>query len=353
LFNAWAWLGITRALALRPSRRFVPIAPVGIATVAALLVIGVVISVQLETAKHKIARAPSAPGATAAVAGQPLMVITGYDSHWHGGDDLDFGPGFVQRRFSYAGMDGSGLPLIFHGPQTDQPLSNLVRLLDAQARTFAAQTGRPIDIVSDSEGALVAKVYLLAHPDAPVRTLVLTSPLVQPGRAYYPSRGSDGYGIAAGYGIRGVSAALRALTPLDISPDGPFIRSVANHGPSLRDALGCPLPQTEQLALFPLADAVGAPYDATRHVSAAVLPAFHGKLLEKGSSQRAIGEYLRTGKVPGYHGLRLTERIVRAGAAAWQAPSLRTNLNDVWHSDTAGPTRGCDADATKLRAWAG
>ena len=88
-------------------------------------------------------------------------------------------------------------------------------------------------------------------------------------------------------------------------------------------------------------------------MSAAVLPAFHGKLLEQRSSQRAIGEYLRTGKVPGYHGLRLTERLVRAGAAAWQAPSLRTNLNDVWRSDTAGAARGCDADAAKLRAWAG
>jgi hypothetical protein len=76
-------------------------------------------------------------------------------------------------------------------------------------------------------------------------------------------------------------------------------------------------------------------------------------LLEQRSSQHAIGEYLRTGKVPGYHGLRLTERLVRAGAAAWQAPSLRTNLNAVWKADTRGPERGCDAEAAKLRAWAG
>src|SRR5205085_978842 len=126
LFNAWAWLGITRALALRPSRRFVPIAPVGIAAVIAILLLGVLISVNLETAKHKIERPPSAGRPGAPVSGQPLMVITGYDSHWHGGDELEFGPGFVQRRFSYAGMDGRGQPLIFHGPQTDQPLANLV-----------------------------------------------------------------------------------------------------------------------------------------------------------------------------------------------------------------------------------
>src|SRR3954451_852517 len=84
LFNAWAWLGITRALALRPSRRFVPIAPVGVAAGIALLLVGVLISVQLETAKHQIARPPAAPVATAPASGQPLMVITGFDSHWHG-----------------------------------------------------------------------------------------------------------------------------------------------------------------------------------------------------------------------------------------------------------------------------
>jgi hypothetical protein len=284
--------------------------------------------------------------------GQPVLVITGFDSHWHGGDELDFGSGFVQERFSYAGLDARGQPLIFHGPDTDQPLPKLVALLDAQVRAFAEQRGAPVDIVSDSEGSLVAKVFLLVHPDAPVRTLVLTSPLVQPGRAYFPARGSNGYGIAAGYGLRAVAVALRSVTPLDLSVDGPFLRSVANHGPSLRNALGCSLPHTRQLALFPLADAVGAPYDATRHVSAAVLPAFHGKLLEQRSSQRAIGEYLRTGKVPGYHGLRLTERIVRAGAAAWQAPSLRTNLNGPWKEDR-GAESGCTAEAATIRSWAG
>jgi hypothetical protein len=224
--------------------------------------------------------------------------------------------------------------------------------MDQQVRAFATQTGRRIDIVSDSEGALVAKVFLLVHPDAPVRTLVLTSPLVEPGRAYFPAAGSDGYGIAAGYELRGVSAALRVLTPLDLSPDGPFLRSVANHAPSLQSWLWCPLPATTELTLFPLADAVGAPYDSTRHVRAAVLPAFHGKLLQNRASQREIGEFLRTGKVHGYAGLRLTERLVRAAAAAWQAPSLRMDLNHVWRSE-ADHTRDCATTTGRLRDWIG
>jgi hypothetical protein len=224
--------------------------------------------------------------------------------------------------------------------------------MDVQIRAFAEQTGRAVDIVSDSQGALVSKVFLLVHPDAPVRTLVLTSPLVEPGRAYFPAAGDSGYGIAAGYELRGVSAALRALTPLDFSPDGPFLRSIANHAPLLQTWLSCPLPNTTELTLFPLADAVGAPYDSTRQVRAAVLPAFHGKLLQDRSSQRAIGEYLRTGKVPGYRGLRLTERIVRAAAAAWQAPSLRMDLNREWHG-ISDDGRDCAATSAGLRDWIG
>src|SRR5205085_9231740 len=114
------------------------------------------------------------------------------DSHWRGGDRLDFGPGLVQRRFSYAGLTPAARPALFNARDTDKALPDLVHLMDAQVHAFAQQTGRPIDIVSDSEGALVAKVYLLVHPDAPVGRLVLTSPLVEPGRAYFPVEGTDG-----------------------------------------------------------------------------------------------------------------------------------------------------------------
>ncbi|MDT4937659.1 MAG: hypothetical protein QOG80_1330, partial [Pseudonocardiales bacterium] len=80
--------------------------------------------------------------------------------------------------------------------------------------------------------------------------------------------------------------------------------------------------------------------------------AYHGKLLVQRSSQRAIGEYLRSGKVPGYRGLRMTERIVRAAAAAWQAPSLRTDLNHVWQLTDDGP-QTCAATTSRLREWIG
>ena len=349
LFNAWAWLGITRALAMRKSRRFVPLAPIGIAAVAAVVIFGVVIAVQLQTATHGV---PSAAERSTADdgTGQPVLVITGYDSHWRGGDRLDFGPGLVQRRFSYAGMTPARRPAVFDGPDTDKPLPELVHLMDEQVRAFAKQAGGRIDIVSDSQGALVAKVYLLVHPEAPVRRHVLTSPLVEPGRAYFPAAGTNGYGIAAGYELRAFSAALRALTPLDFAADGPFLRSVANHAPLLQGWLSCPLPSATELTLFPLADAVGAPYDSTRNVRAAVLPAFHGKLLQDRSSQRAIGEYLRTGQIQGYRGLRLTERIVRAAAAAWQAPSLRMDLNHVWASQV-GDKRDCATTTAQLKDW--
>lgn len=349
LFNAWAWLGIVRSLAARRSTRFVPLAPVGIATLGAIVVIGVVAALALQDAHGRLPR-DHTPAALVDPNGQPVLVLTGFASHWRGhGDQLDLGPGFRQERFSYAGLDATGRPQAFVAADTDQPLPRLVRLLDRQVHTFAGATHSRIDVISDSEGALIAKAYLLMHPDAPVQTLVLTSPLVQPGRAYLPPAGEEGFGLAAGWSLRGVGAALRAISPLDVSPDGPFIRSVDDHGPLLQGALECPLPHTAQLALFPLADAVGAPYDATNEVPAAVVASFHGKLFDEARSLHTIGDYLRTGVVPGYPGLRLTERLVRAASAAWQVPTLGASLNPVWRS--AGTPDTCSEMAAALRAW--
>ena len=87
-----------------------------------------------------------------------------------------------------------------------------MRLLLAQDPAFR--------IVAESEGALVAKAYLLAHPGAPVDTLVLLRTLDEPGSAYYPPSGDDGGGAAAGFSLHWSSAAARTLSPLDgVGPD--------------------------------------------------------------------------------------------------------------------------------------
>lgn len=349
LFNAWAWLGVVRSLAARTSTRFVPLAPLGVGALAVVVIVGISLALSLQNRHGPLPRERATEAASDPNA-QPVLVITGYASHWRGvGDRLAIGPGFVQERFSYAGLDAHGRPQRFVADDTDQALPALVRLFAQQVRSFADRTGRPVDVLSDSEGALVAKAYLLTHPDAPVRTLVLTSPLVQPGRAYFPPAGKEGYGIAAGWGLRGVGAALRAISSLDLSPDGPFVRSIDDHAPALRSALECGLPHTAQLALFPLADAVAAPYDDTSDVQAAVVPAFHGKLFDDADSLRIVGDYLRTGIVPGYRTMRLTERVVRAAAAAWQAPSLPMSINPAWRG-SSGPS-DCASTTARLRSW--
>lgn len=64
--------------------------------------------------------------------------------------------------------------------------------MGTQVERLAAHTHRPVMIVAESEGALVAKSYVLSRHRVPVDTLVLLSPLVAPGRVYYPESGQDG-----------------------------------------------------------------------------------------------------------------------------------------------------------------
>jgi hypothetical protein len=353
LFNAWAWLAVVRSLAARDRVRFVPLAPVGLAALIAVVLGGVTIGISVANSHGRLPRehgraSPGQPGT------QPVLVLTGFASSWLGGDSdrLALGPGFDQRRFSYAGLGADGRPLPYDADDTDQPLPVLVHRLDVQVRALATERHARLDLVSDSEGALVAKAYLESHPEAPVKTLVLTSPLVEPGRAYLPPHGHTGYGFAATWSLRGIGWTIRQISSLDVSPDGPFLTSIGAHAPELRNSLECRLPNTAQLALFPLADAVGAPYGGTDSIPAAVLPAFHGTLFEQGSALRIIGDYLRTGAVPGYSGYRRAERLLRAAAAAWQVPTLRPTLNPAWRS-TVSADVSCRASASALTRWLG
>src|SRR5205807_1922998 len=82
---------------------------------------------------------------------------------------------------------------------------------------FHDATGRPISIVAESEGALVAKTFLTTTPSAPVDQLIMLSPLVQPGRVYYPPAGHEGWGVATGAGLSGLSAGLNTIAPFRLT----------------------------------------------------------------------------------------------------------------------------------------
>lgn len=112
-------------------------------------------------------------------------------------------------RFSYRGSDAHGQPLPYTAEDTHRSLVERAMLLAAQVDKVHRRTGKPIALVGESEGSLVARYYLShsSHPE--VDTAILTSPIVRAGRTYYPPpQAREGWGIGTGWLLRGPLAAI-------------------------------------------------------------------------------------------------------------------------------------------------
>ena len=361
LFNAWAWHSIVHTLSCgRPARRFMPVAPLGVAALVGVIVLGVSVgfsvssrSTQLARAAHVTPAAGAGAGTGAAVnatAGRPVLLVSGFGSRYDGQDD-GIGAWADERRFSYRGVDGDGRPLPYQDADTYQDVSRSVALMDRQVEALRAEVQQPVTLVAESEGALIAKAYLMSHPDAPVDTLVLLSPLVEPGGAYYPPAGDDGWGVAGGLGLRWITAVVRSLSPLDVTTDDGLFRSIADDAPAFREMLACPVDGVDQLAVFPLADAVAGAVPHLHGVPSAVVPAFHGGLADNPVVQRTIRTVLQGGVSPDYGLWKATDTVIRAGAAAWRVPLLPISVNPVW--EAGDDASSCNDIAGLVTAWVG
>jgi hypothetical protein len=361
LFNAWAWHSIVHTLSCaRPARRFMPVAPLGVAALVGVILLGVSVGFSVSSRSTQLARA--AQGTTSAgaaagtgnavepTAGRPVLLVSGFGSRYVGRDD-GIGAWADERRFSYRGIDADGRPLPYQDADTYQDVSRSVALMARQVEAFRADVQQPVTIIAESEGALVAKAYLMSHPDAPVDTLVLLSPLVEPGGAYYPPAGDDGWGVAGGLGLRWITAVVRSLSPLDVTTDDGLFRSLADDAPAFREMLACPVDGVEQLAVFPLADAVAGAEPDLQGVPSAVVPAFHGGLADNHAVQRTIRALLQGGASPDYGWWNATDTVIRAGAAAWRVPLLPISINPVW--ERGDDASSCGDIAGLVTAWVG
>jgi hypothetical protein len=343
LFNAWAWLRIVRVLAGRPTVRIRPVAPIGVTVLIGLAVIGVVLGLAGHGQTSRLRSEPVEPAGR----GRPVLVVTGFHSPWDGGrSDHGLGKGFTEHRFSYRGLGADARPLPYGRSETQRSLRTLVHEMARQVDALHAATGRDIDIVAESEGSILAETYVTAADHPPVHRVVLLSPLVEPARVRYPPPGEEGWGVATGWIVRGVSAGIEAVTSTDLSPDSPFVRSVIDHAPELRDLLSCRKSGVSQLALFPLADAVSSPHPSAVEIRDSVVPAFHGGLLGDTTVRHSVALALREGRLPSLGIWQSTERVVSVLSAAWQAPVLPLTTGWDLHR-----TPGCGAARARIRSW--
>ena len=262
------------------------------------------------------------PATTTAAAGAAVLVVSGFGSSCC---DAANGlrakmPGADVRQFSYVGLDSRDFP-VRHGPSADDlPLPVLGDRIAAQLEVLHNQTHRPVDVVAESEGTLGVYAMLSRHPGLSIGSVVLLSPIVDPG--LYPS-GPDTASVS--------EEALSELNHLagEISPYGPggaqhLLTSVSEFGARYFDTVADQSGKSLRwLAVVPLADALTLPV-CTLPPDVVVVPAFHGGLLGDGSVLPMVSAFLEGQQVSGTPDMREAAEIITGAAAAWRMPDTRS-----------------------------
>ncbi|HEX2774339.1 MAG TPA: hypothetical protein VHN18_18180 [Micromonosporaceae bacterium] len=323
----------------------VPVAPLAIIltmvlAVAAQAVIGVAGRGTKGEWRPPIVSRPLPPQVPHAV-----IAIAGHDSSWDGRPPVD--PRV--ERFSYRGLDAQRRPLPYRPGTTHRSLESSAALLAAQVDEVHARTGRPVALIGQSEGAMVARTYLEKWPGSPVEAVLLFSPLIRPGRSYYPPpEAGSGWGVVAGWELRGVIGLANLVRSNDQHADEPFIRSLLDHAPFYRNYALCPVQGVRMIAFIPTASAVEAPPGKHAGIPVIQFPGVHGGLLRRNEVQDEIVDFL-TGGLP--EGKRREYGLLQRLAAPWQSPPLKISLNPMWReahqNDPAFTGRICPSRLTR------
>jgi hypothetical protein len=348
LVNARAWYGLTGAAARcvddstsarpRPSRhgwgahRAPTIWPVPAAPLAAAVVIAIVIALTrlvFVLGSHGLGKPTG--HAAAWVAGtawqhdaladsshHPVLEIAGFGS-WCCGQDRTLVKalqGTVVQQFSYRGTTSEGEPLPYGAAAADLPLAKLGDRIAAQVWQLHAETGKPVDLVAESEGTLGVYAMLARHPHVPVSSVVLLSPIVAPGQVGF--RGASGSSTVTGDELHALIWFVGGLSPFGTSGAETLINSVNSVGARFA-AVAERSARVRLLDIVPLADALTLPAcPLPRNV--VVVPAFHGELLGDPAALREVRRFLSHRPVGSMPVMQTTAEIMAAAASAWRMP---------------------------------
>src|SRR5215472_1122736 len=139
------------------------------------------------------------------------------------------------RQFSYIGLDAKGRPVPSGPDAEDLPLPVLGDRIAAQLEKLHELTGRPVDVVAESEGTLGVYAMLDRHPGLPIGSVALLSPIVEPGQLSYPS-GPDGASVSE-YALNELNRLVGGMSPYGASGAQHLISSVSEFGARYFDAV--------------------------------------------------------------------------------------------------------------------
>jgi hypothetical protein len=326
--NARSWYGVVTDIASGPARRPLrAMAPVLVGLIFAVAVGGTALGFAVR--EHR--QSGSVGPAPAAQPGEhPVLIAAGLHSRFDPRAPLLLPEGYVGWRFSYLGTDRLGRPLPYDPVDTENAIATSARRMARQTRLLSLAYGEPVTIIAESEGALVARSFLLHAPHLRGRVDRLITLDMPSGIAgvYFPMRGRQGWGVGTGWSLRGLTKVLSALGPLDLSADSPLVRELLDCRPAFaRLAAAPPPPGVSEVAVEALADWVDPPAAAPLGVPRFVVAATHGGLVADPSVQELIRGVLDGDPaVLGPRSPGLWARLVGASASAWLVPSLPSSV---------------------------
>jgi hypothetical protein len=322
VFNAWAWRRTVRCIVVRtPARRM---AKVPLTSGAVVVLLAVVVGGSW-AGFAAAAGAPKRPAAAIPDEGsRAVLVVPGFASDCcdEGLDLAAEAPGLLVEQFSYTGIDRDERPVPHDGTATDADLGTLAERMAVQVDSLSRRTGGDVVLIAESEGSLIAAVYLDSHPAAPVDRLVLLSPIVEPVRVTFPDEGVEGRGMVAGLQLRAMTDLIDTLAPFTITVDGPLGDSVRRSAADLHDGTLCDRPGVEEIAFIPVADAVTNPPAAHYAIPVVHVPGFHGGLRGRADVRALILAWLDGDDLEDSAAWAFVARVVADSASAWQVPPL-------------------------------
>jgi hypothetical protein len=342
-WRAWLW---RMRLALRQRTTWVPMAPLA-AVMVLVLVVGMARLAFTGTVRFDPGSGGtgagaltgadlSGPGSRASTASAKavsgptrvsgaVLVVEGFGSTCcHSANSLRAAePHMLVRQFSYQGLNAAGQPIPYD-LAGNMPLQVLGDRMATQVEKLYRLAGAPVDIVAESEGTLGLYAMLARHPHLPVRSVVLLSPIVQPGQL-----GQAG-GTVPGAALTTLNNLVGGMSPYGSSGAQELINSVSEVGGRYFEQVSRDR-GLSWLAVVPLADAVTLPA-CPMPQNVVFVDAFHGGLLGDPSVRRIVAAFL-AGDTPSdqdldamaggsQRDLRSAASLIAAAAAAWRMPDL-------------------------------
>jgi hypothetical protein len=232
-------------------------------------------------------------------------------------------PPMMVRQFSYLGLDSAGNPLRSGPDDDDLPLPELGDKIAAQVRYLHAVTRGSVDLVAESEGTLGVYAVLARHPDLPISSVVLLSPIVEPGQLRFPG-GGQGNSPVPTQALNALNHLVGSMSPYGRTGASELLTSVSQFGAKYFAGAASSGP-ARLLTVVPLADALTLPA-CSLPPGVMVVSGFHGGLLGNPAVLPVVARFLAGRPTatasPGQARMRTTAEVITNVATAWRMPDV-------------------------------